>query len=279
MLKKEVIFLGRKRPSINHQLWSRLESLKAMGESRHQAKQIARSNNTNVKTIHSYNTYSAYKEASKRFSNWLKQEFPEIKDINDIDKDTGALYIRARALEGKSAYTYSQDIAMLNKIFDFGLTKEYCGVENRRLADITNNRNDNGYRTKEGKIETIIEGAGLRRNELKLLTGDKLVFGDNKLLCINVSTGAKGGRSRIAEVHPKYQKILFDILKDVKNDELVISEKIPKPLQTHRLRAMYCQNMYDNFINNGMDELSAKKRLTQSMGHNRISVLVHYGVR
>ena len=279
MLKKEVIFLGRKRPSINHQLWSRLESLKAMGESRHQAKQIAKSNNTNVKTIHSYNTYSAYKEASKRFSNWLKEEFPEIKDINDIDKDIGALYIRARALEGKFAYTYSQDIAMLNKIFDFGLTKKYCGVANRRLADITNNRSDNGYRTKEGKIETIIEGAGLRRNELKLLTGDKLVFSNDKLLCINVSAGSKGGRSRIAEVHPKYQKVLFDILKDIKNDELVVSDKIPKQLQTHRLRAMYCQNMYANFIENGMDQLSAKKRLTESMGHNRISVLVHYGVR
>lgn len=271
--------MGRKRPSLNHQLWSRLESKKAIGEKRHDAKALARANGTKVETIHSYNTYEAYKQASKRFASWLKEEFPEIKNIKDVDKDIGSLYIRARAESGKSAYTYSQDIAMLNKIFNFGLTKEYCGVANRQLANITNNRSFNGYKTNEGKLEIIFEGTGLRRNELAHLTGENLVFFNNKLVAVNVNKGSKGGRIRTAEVLPEHQEKLYDMLKNVKNDELVFNGKIPKPLQTHRLRGIYCQKMYNSFIEKGMNEKSAKQRLTQNMGHNRISILAHYGVK
>lgn len=271
--------MGRKRPSLNHQLWSRLESKKAIGEKRHDAKIKARETNSKVETIHSYNTYSAYKQASKTFAKWLKEEFPEIKNINDVDKDVGALYIRARADQGKSAYTYSQDIAMLNKIFDFELTKEYCGVSNRKLTDITNNRNFNGYKTQDGKLEIIFQGTGLRRNELKHLRAENLVFHDNKLVAVNVVKGSKGGRIRTAEVAPGLQVQLYNMLKDVKKDDLVINSKIPKHLQTHRLRAMYCQEMYKSFIEKGMSVKSAKQRLTESMGHNRISILAHYGVK
>lgn len=271
--------MGRKRPSLNHQLWSRLESKKAIGEKRHDAKIKARESNSKVETIHSYNTYSAYKQASKTFAKWLKAEFPEIKNIEDVDIDICALYIRARADEGKSAYTYSQDIAMLNKIFGHDLTKEYCGVSNRKLADITNNRNFNGYKTKEGKLEILFQGTGLRRNELVNLKGESLVFHDNKLVAVNVVKGAKGGRIRVAEVLPEHQVELYNMLKNVENDKLVVNEKIPKQLQTHRLRAMYCQNMYKSFLEKGMDVKSAKQRLTESMGHNRTSILAHYGVR
>ena len=102
-------------PSLNHQMFQRLEEKKAIGESRHLAKLKAKNQFKKVETIHSYKTYDAYKQSSKTFIKWLKQKFPEIKDINDITKDIGAMYVKYRAEQGVSPYTYSQDIAMLNK--------------------------------------------------------------------------------------------------------------------------------------------------------------------
>lgn len=122
-------------PSLNHQMFQRLEDKKAIGQSRHLAKLEAKDQGGKVETIHSYKTYDAYKQSSKTFIKWLRQEFPEIKDINNIDKDIGAMYIQHRSKQGVSAYTYSQDIAMLNKTLSLGLTKSYCGVANRSVKE------------------------------------------------------------------------------------------------------------------------------------------------
>lgn len=74
------------------------------------------------------------------------------------------MYIQYRANNGISAYSYSQDIAMLNKILNIGINKEYCGVAKHSLKNITKNRIYNRYSIGTRKIETIIKGTGLRRN-------------------------------------------------------------------------------------------------------------------
>lgn len=264
-------------PSINFQMFKRLESKNAIGESRHEAKLVAKEQGIKVNTIHSYKTFNAYKQSSKTFTKWLKMNFPKIKDINFIDKDIGAMYIKYRANQGVSAYTYSQDIAMLNKILDLGLTKSYCGVSNRSLKAITKSRIDNGFRTESGAIETIIKASGLRRNELYNLKKENLLIRDNKVVGVKVLTGAKGGRTRIIEVIGKYQESFYNIVKDFDEDLKIIKYQIPKQLQTHRLRAEFAQEKYIELKSLGRKD--PLKDLTKSMGHNRISVLVHYGVK
>lgn len=263
-------------PSINHQLWQVLESKKAIGESRHIAKQTAKANNQKVETIHSYKTYNAYKESSKRFSKWLKQEFPEIKDIRNIDKDVGAMYVKYREQQGVSPYTYSQDMAMLNKILSLDLTKTYCNVGKRSLKGITQNRTHNGYKTPSGRLELIIKSTGLRRNELYNLKKSDLLIDTGKVTGVRVRTGSKGGRPREVDVIHQYQKALYELVESIESDSKIVTEQIPKQLQTHRLRAQFAQEKYQELIALGRKD--PKADLTQSMGHNRKSVLVHYGV-
>lgn len=264
-----------RRQSLNHQLWQQLEKKKAIGESRHIAKLIAKEQGSKVDTIHSYKTYDAYKQASKTFSKWIKSEFPEVRNLSEIDKDMCALYIKYRS-DQCSAYTYSQDIAMLNKLFGFGITKEYCGVDNRSLKNITKSRVDNGFRTNTEAIETIIRGTGLRRNELiNLKTGD-LIIGFESVTGVMVSKGAKGGKFRIVEVRKEYQKLIYNIIASLESGDNVINEQIPKKLQTHRLRSEYAQNMYRELVSLGRK--NPLKDLTGYMGHNRVSVLSYYGV-
>lgn len=263
-------------PSINHQLWQVLESKKAIGESRHVAKQVARANGQKVDTIHSYKTYSAYKESSKRFAKWLKQEFSEIKDIRDIDKDVGAMYVKYREQQGVSPYTYSQDIAMLNKILNLGLTKTYCNVGERSLKGITQNRTSNGYKTPSGRLELIIKSTGLRRNELYNLKKSDLLIDKGRVTGVKVRRGSKGGRPREVDVIHQYQKALYKAVESIESDSKVVTEQIPKQLQTHMLRAEFAQEKYKELVDLGRED--PKKDLTEYMGHNRKGVLVHYGV-
>ena len=262
--------------SLNHQMFQRLESLKAIGESRHQAKLKAKDQGGKVETIHSYKTYDAYKQSSKTFIKWLRQEFPEIKDIRAVDKDIGAMYVKYREQQGVSPYTYSQDIAMLNKTLNLGLTKSYCNVKNRSLKAITKGREDNGFKTDSGALELIVKSSGLRRNELyNLKKSDLLITGD-RVTGVRVRNGAKGGRPRTVEVINKYQKSFYKLVESTESDSKVVNEKIPKQLQTHRLRAEFAQEKYQELIALGRKD--PKQDLTYSMGHNRKSVLVHYGV-
>lgn len=263
-------------PSIGHQLWQQLENKKRIGESRHLAKLEANDQGGKVDTIHSYGSYSAYKQSSKTFAKWLKQEFPEIKDISKIDKDIGAMYIKHREINGCSAYTYSQDMAMLNKLLNLELTKSYCGVSNRSFKGITKGRVDNGFKTDSGALETIIKGTGLRRNELYNLRKRDLFINNNKVTGVRVVAGAKGGRPRTVEVIGAYQEALYKLTESVESDSKVVTEQIPKRLQTHRLRAEFAQEKYKELIALGRED--PKRDLTKSMGHNRTGVLCHYGV-
>lgn len=264
-------------PSLNHQMFQRLEDKKAIGKSRHLAKMDAKEKGEKVETIHSYKTYDAYKQSSKTFVKWLRQEFPEVKDINDIDKDIGAMYIKHRAEQGVSAYTYSQDIAMLNKTLSLGLNKSYCGVANRSINAITKGRVDNGFKTDSMALEIIIKASGVRRNELYNLKKSDLLIHNGKVLGVQVTTGAKGGRPRTIEVIGKYQESFYKLVESIESDSKIVTDKIPKQLQTHRLRAEFAQEKYEELVELGRKD--PLQDLTQSMGHNRTSVLVHYGVK
>ena len=261
-----------KRPSLGHQFHQALESKKCIGESRHEAK----AEGTAHKGIYSYKTYDAYKNASKQFVKWLKSEFPEIKNISEIDRDMCKKYIKHREQSGCSAYTYSQDMAMISKTLDISLTKKECNVATRKLSNIKKNRTDNGFKTSSGAIESILRGTGLRRNELVNLKVKNLVIHDNKVVGVLVRKGAKGGKVREVQVLKEYQECIYKLVESLESDSKVINEQIPKELQAHRYRAEYAQNMYKELIELGRED--PLQDLTENMGHNRKSVLVYYGV-
>lgn len=262
-----------KRPSLGHQFHQALESKKCIGQSRHEAK----IKGVASKGIYSYKTYDAYKNSSKQFAKWIKSEFPEVKYLDQINKDMCKKYIKFREQSGYSAYTYSQDMAMISKILDISLTKKECDVATRKLNNITKNRTYNGYRTSSEAIETILRGTGLRREELVNLKVKNLLIKDNKVTGVLVKKGAKGGKFRQVQVLKGYQECIYKLVEGLQGDSKVISEQIPKKLQAHRYRAEYAQNMYKELIELGRKDPA--RDLTESMGHNRKSVLVHYGVK
>lgn len=221
-------------------------------------------------------TYDAYKNSSKQFVKWLRSEFPEVKNLSEIDKDICKKYIKYREQSGCSAYTYSQDMAMISKTLDISLTKKECNVATRKLSNIKKNRIDNGFRTNSQVIESILKGTGLRRNELINLKVKDLLIENNKVTGVLVKKGAKGGKFRQVQVRRDYQEYIYKVIEVLDSDSKVINEEIPKELQAHRYRAEYAQNMYKELIL--LCRKDPLQDLTGYMGHNRKSILVYYGI-
>ena len=261
-----------KRPSLGHQFHELLESKKCIGESRHEAK----AEGTAHKGIYSYKTYDAYRNSSKQFAKWIKSEFPEVKYLSEIDRDMCKKYIKFREQSGFSAYTYSQDMAMISKTLGISLTKKECDVATRRLSNIKKNRVDNGFRTESGAIELILRGTGLRRNELINLKVKNLVVQGDRVVGVLVKKGSKGGKVREVQVRKEYQEHIYKLIEGLESHSKVINEEIPKELQAHRYRAEYAQSMYKELVALGRKD--PLQDLTENMGHNRKSVLVYYGV-
>lgn len=268
--------MGRKRPSLSHQMWQRLEDIEQIGQSRHLNKSIDKTLGTKTNAITSYNSYNSYKNASKQFAKWLKEVHPEVKLLDQVTREIGIEYIKYREQSGKSAYTYSQDLVCINKLLDMNITKKDCEVANRSLGLRKNNMVDNGYRTKTGLIESFVEGTGLRRRELKHLNVKDCIMQGDELVGVRVYR-AKGGRYRVAEIRQDYKALLGSVIKSKQLDDKVINDNIPKRLQVHRIRHEYAKAYCEELISKGIDRDKILDKLTQSMGHNRHDVLKSYG--
>jgi len=257
-------------------MWQKLEEIEKIGDSRHINKAIDKALGTKTNAITSYGSYSAYKNASKQFCKWVKDTHSEVKYLEDITRDMGIEYIKHREQIGRSAWTYSQDIVIVNKLLDVSINKSDCNVAKRDLKKRKNSIVDNGYRTKDGVIESFVKGTGLRRRELKHLQVKNCIMQDNELVGVRVYRG-KGGRYRVAEVRGEYRVILGSIINSKQLDNKVIDKEIPKRLQVHRIRHEYAKAYCEELIANGIDREEVLDRLTQSLGHNRHDVLMSYG--
>lgn len=250
-----------------------------IGLSRHTAKKLDKEQGIKGNRITSHKSYDNYKNASKQFAKWLKTNHPDIKFLSDVTREMGIDYIKHREEIGRSAWTYSQDLVAVNKLLDTNITKSDCNVAERRLENRIRNIIDNGYRTKDGFVESFVEGTGLRRRELQHLKINNCIMEGDKLIAVRVYR-AKGGRYRVAQVRDEYKELLGSKINSKRNNtenELLFDKPISKRLQVHRIRHGYAKGYCEELIEKGIDRDEVLDKLTQSMGHNRHDVLKNYG--
>lgn len=289
-----------------------MKDMNCIGESRHQAKLEAREDlgykNNKTVGIHSYKTFDTYKSSCKQFTSYLKENCKDVRNIEDIKAEHIKEYIKHRADTGKSSYTYSKDLAALNKVFGTSVTKHDCDVANRSYKDISNNRelkehhshiNYNNYRDEI----TVLKATGMRRESLDKINPDSFKY-DEKGYPVAVKLVEKGGKYREAEIIKSYREDVKSVLTErlERNNydrEKPIFEHIPSRLGTHRFRQEYARETYNNYIkehgtgtmrlsdtnekaheNDSRTELrgydvAALKHTTQNLGHNRLDVVIY----
>lgn len=286
--------MNKKRGSLNHQIHERMEQMKCMGQSRHQAKQEYRemkgTNQTHNRTvgIHSHGTYNAYKSTCKGFVEYAKENCLDIKNIEDVDEGHIKQYIEHRAEQGYSAHTYSKDMAALNKIFNTELTKSDCNVPNRSYKTIENNRELKEHHNKINfdnyKSEiSMIQATGIRRSSLETITKDSFKY-DTNGTPTHICVTEKGGRYREAEIRESYREYVREIVENAGNGK--IFEHIPNRLPTHRFRQEYATKMYEEKLEKventedreqyrGYDK-EILREVSENLGHNREDIIVYH---
>lgn len=289
-----------------------MKEMNCIGESRHQAKKEARENlgyeHNKTVGIHSYKSFDTYKSSCKQFVKWAKENDKGIRNIEDVKEEHVKDYIKHRADTGKSAYTYSKDLAALNKVFGTSVTKQDCGVATRSYKDISNNRelkehhNHINYNNYKDEI-TILKATGMRRESLDKINPDSFKY-DEKGYPVSVKLVEKGGKYREAEIIKDYRQDVKSVLEErlERNGydrEKPVFEHIPSRLGTHRFRQEYARETYNNYIKEhgtgtmrlsdtnekayeddkrtelrGYD-VAALKHTTQNLGHNRLDIVIY----
>lgn len=294
-----------KRGSLNHQINQRMQQMNCIGESRHQAKEEARENlgykNNKTVGIHSYKTYDTYKSSCKQFVAWAKENNKGIRNIEDVKEEHIKEYIKDRASSGKSSYTYSKDLAALNKVFGTALTKQDCEVERRSYKEITNNRefkehhNHINYNNYRNEID-MVRATGMRRESLTKITPsafnykkdgtpyqvrlrDERAYGGSNL-------SEKGGRDRIVDIPHQLQDRVREIVEEHREngnlDNKPIFDHVSSRLGTHRFRQEFAETTYKNYLEEhgesstyrGYDK-EAIQHTTQQLGHNRMDIVIY----
>ena len=128
---------GTWKINLKMQCMNKLSSLAAFGEKKND-KDMDRSdpnfNPTRSKKIHSVSTMKTYKSVAANFCDFMKQHYPSVKQIEQIETAHVRDYIESRHEQGYSNYSLSKELSCLNKL---------CHNENRdfwRLSEFGNLR-------------------------------------------------------------------------------------------------------------------------------------------
>lgn len=262
-----------KRGSLNYQINQRMKEMDKIGESRYEAKRDYRANiedNAKGKTIgiHSYGSFETYKSSIKQFTKWANENDKGIRNIEDVKEEHIKEYIKYRADEGYSSYTYSKDLSALNKVFNTDVLKKDCDVANRSYTEITNNRemkehhshiNYDNYRSEI----TTLQSTGMRRESLTKVSASSFNY-DEKGYPVSIrlederkyggeNMCEKGGRSRVAEIpqnmREEMKEVIEQKLEEFNGDtSRCFYESIPTRLGTHRFRQEYAENTYKSYL-------------------------------
>ena len=232
---------------------------------------------------------------------WAKDMDKGIRNIEDVREEHIKEFIKDRWQEGYSAYTYSKDLAGLNKVFNTHITKADCEVPNRSYKDISNNRemkehhNHINYNNYQKEID-MVRATGMRRDNVTKITPNTFNYDDRGYpvsirLVDERATGGdnwseKGGRDRVSDIPYQLQERAKEIIDEhIKNGgawDKPILEHIPDRLGTHRFRQEYADMTYKNYVEEhgeskmyrGYDE-KAIEYTSKQLGHNRLDVVVY----
>ena len=280
---------------LDYQMHQRMEQMKAIGESRHVAKEEYRQmidGNSNNKTlgIHSFNTYSAYKQTSTEFIKYIRQNHNEIKNIGQISREHIIEYLVGRQGEGKSAYTISKDMAALNKLFNTTVSKKEAGIKERSYKDVSRSRepksHDKKYNPQNYREQIAFARAtGCRRESVLRIKPEDFIL-DKSGLPQMVYLKEKGGKERHATILEEYRETLKELIKG-KEEGVLLFSRYTKKIDNHAFRAEYAKERYREIIKSkGTDKKDFRgfdkeclKILTRDLGHNRLDIVIYHYLR
>lgn len=280
-----------KSPSLVKQVQNALDSKLAIGQSKH----LDKMKGTTQGKIYSWETYRSYMKHCNYFTDYCKEHY-RVKTLEQCRPYVDE-WLKSRSEQGLSAYTQKLEASALAKMYGCS-TKDFTKTDTRHRANISRSRGEkvrdghfSEYRHKE--LVDFCKSTGLRRSELRALTGDKLIQKDGQYY-IKVDVGSKGGRYREAPVVGNVQAVV-ERMQSVGTGK--VFDKIPNGADIHSYRADYCTSVYNvhardvktldrsevyycrGDLKGTWYDKKAMLEASQALGHNRISVIAEHYIR
>lgn len=307
-------FIVRKRVkigSLTKQIQDVFDSKLAIGESKYQDKLEGKKTFNDITAltqdkIYSWGTYKSYMKQANYFTKYCKDTYG-CRTLEECRSYVDE-WLQKQIEEEKSAYTQKLRACSLAKLYNCKST-DFIKTEVRNRENITRSR---GVKVRdkhfaEHKHQDLIsfcKSTGLRRAELKVLIGDKLVYKkEEDKYYIKVDAGAKGGRERLAPIIGNVESVV-ERMKSVGTNK--VFDKIPLAADIHSYRADYATAIYKAYAR-PIDELKcnlgvkggntgdvyvcrgdlkgvvydrkAMEVASKALGHNRISVIAAHYIR
>lgn len=278
-----------KTGSLVKQIQTALDNKLAIGISKHEDKKKGLTKDK----IYSWETYRSYMKHCNYFAKYCKDKY-NCRTIAECRPYVDE-WLQTRS--ELSAYTQKLEASALAKMYGCSTT-DFIQTSVRKRMDITRSRGekirDKHFSEEKNKILVdFCKSTGLRRAELRALTGDKLLIKDNKYY-IKVDVGSKGGRYREA---PVINNIDLVVELMTKAGTGKVFSKIPNGADIHSYRSFYCTSIYKAYERdvkklNKSERYCCRRDLkgtwydrkamliaSQALGHNRISVIAEHYIR
>ncbi len=297
------------RGNTNWQVTEIFKEIKQIGESKHQAKNQARTDGARGSHeiaqrtgIYGINTIDNYRNAVVGFGTWAKEN-AGLKDLTKTTAEQVKSYLSSRITDQVAHKTFQSEKAALNKFevalnkysethnlnktFDFKLNEAFkSDHKNLQHADVR------AYSAKD--VEKLLSiknpavnlavrlaaGAGLRKSEILKLSEKNL--GNGKIEVV----GGKGGKDRIvSQIHDK--SLIADVRNFLKENNLsklgdaVSSSKINNEIRAvlgysgsiHVLRHNYSIDTIKTFENKSFYYIEAVHYTSVQVGHERNEII------
>ena len=231
----------KKRNSIQYQVKNILDSKLRISQSKSDAKR----NGTAADGIYSWETYRSYLKHGIYFAKWAKSSHG-CRSLSEAQSFAGE-WLSLQVDNGKSPYTVKLERAALAKLYGCSGTDFDVSIPDRSRAGIKRSRSeatrDKGFsEMKNREFVEFCKGTGLRRSELRALTGDKLIDRGNGNFAILVNSGSKGGRVREAPIIGPHAVEIASRMQQAGNGKVWAS--LPSHADIHGYRAQYAASLY-----------------------------------
>lgn len=302
---KEALFLAR---NLKYQFLNAIDKNFKEKMDKHSIKDAGQMNGARV---FSYADRKNLIDVASNFSNWMKQEHPEVKQVKDVNANhiQGFLNSKKDTCSQATMKQYANKFNKLEKVvnhtyntnasykgFIVPVTKEQTKIRNSSMQKEDFKKLENGFSNSNSSAKQAIElsaKCGLRVSEIVKLQGRDINLEKNT---IHVADG-KGGRDRDVQIRPEDKQFFTDLKASVGDYERICpiqSDSVNKAVQRcmervgiaekyqdtsiHSIRKMYAQEQYDRYREQGMEINKALGKVSVDLGHgeNRLELMKEY---
>ena len=308
--------MSRNKENIKMQLNRRLNELLRIGQKKQpEIKGTPNYNPTRSEGVRSILTADTYRKSINTFGDYCKTQ--NIRSIDQIDEKVVEGFLQSR--RNLSGHTISKDLSSINKVLGSNYTPSQFGFAKRTADKIVHNRgvlraNSTAHLDRNQAALWFAYATGCRRSSILTTTADKAIRDEHGTV-IGFEFREKGGRCRNAFLLPSEQTKMTAYVDGriaALGQNCRLIDSCDSSCNPHYQRGRYAAQYYaeakaakdegrdlynghrDTFVNQELYERSISRyksdtvsnydakicaEISQSMGHNRISVVIESYLR